>query len=161
MALTSENASREHRLSLEITRVFDAPRSLVFKVWSTPEHALRWWGPRNFTAHSMKMDFRPGGAWRGCIRSPEGQDYWMGGVYREVIEPEKLIFTFAWDEATGLPGKEMLITLTFEALGPKRTRLTLRQDGLPNLAERDGHGGGWGEALDALATHLEAVARTS
>jgi uncharacterized protein YndB with AHSA1/START domain len=103
---------------------------------------------------------RVGGKWRAVLKPREkGGELWQGGVYREVKEPERLVFTFAWDEETGLPGKEMLITLTFEALGPRLTRLTLRQDGLPNLAERDGHSGGWGEALDALKAHLEQRAR--
>lgn len=155
MALAGENASREHRLSLEITRIFDAPRNLVFKVWSTPEHALRWWGPRDFTAHSMKMDFRPGGAWRGCIRSPEGNDYWMGGVYREVIEPEKLIFTFAWDEE-GKPGADTLITVSFIDVGGK-TRLTFHQTPFDSVDERDSHQEGWGECLERLQEYLSHV----
>ena len=80
---------------LSITRVFDAPRELVFQAWSDPKHVMSWWGPRGFTMMSWTMDFRPGGAWRGCIRSPEGLDYWSQGVYREIVPPERLVFTFA------------------------------------------------------------------
>ena len=80
---------------LVITRVLDAPRSLVFKVWTEPEHLVRWWGPKDFTAPSLEMDVRPGGAWRACIRSAEGTDYWMQGVYREVVEPVHHSFSSA------------------------------------------------------------------
>jgi uncharacterized protein YndB with AHSA1/START domain len=102
---------------LVITRVFDAPRSLVFKVWTQPEHLVRWWGPRGFTTPSCKMDVRAGGAYRTCIRSPEGKDYWMRGVYREIVEPDRLVFTFAWEVEEGQPGHETLVTVTF-----RRTR---------------------------------------
>jgi len=62
-------------IDLTITRVFYAPRPLVFKVWTTAEHLARWWGPKDFTVPAVATDFREGGTWRSCIRSPEGQDY--------------------------------------------------------------------------------------
>ncbi|MBV7517607.1 SRPBCC domain-containing protein [Ensifer sp. ENS12] len=154
MTAATANATRKD-IGLEIVRDFEAPVSLVFKVWSTPEHMLRWWGPRDFTPHSVTMDFRPGGAWRACIRSPEGQDYWMSGVYREVREPEKLVFTFAWDE-DGEPGADTLVTVSFADIGG-RTRLTFQQTPFETVEERDSHQEGWGECLERLKDYLEHV----
>ena len=75
---------------LVITRVFDAPRELVFKLWTDPDHAVNWWGPRDYPAADVHMDVRPGGAWRGCLRSPEtGKELWHGGVFREVVPPSR------------------------------------------------------------------------
>ena len=88
------SAARE----LVITRAFDAPRPLVFKTWTRPEHLVRWWGPRGYTTPSCKMDVRPGGSWRLCMRSPEGTLHWLQCVYREVVEPERLAFTWAWED---------------------------------------------------------------
>jgi len=145
----AEVADRE----LAITRVFDAPRSLVFKVWTQPEHLVRWWGPRDFTTPSCKMDVRPGGAYRTCIRSPEGKEYCMQGVYREVVEPERLVLTFAWEDEAGRPGHETLVTVTFADHGGK-TKLTFRQDAIVSVADRHSHQEGWSECLDRLARYL-------
>jgi uncharacterized protein YndB with AHSA1/START domain len=139
---------------LVITRTFDAPRSLVFKVWTQPEHLVRWWGPRDFTTPSCKMDVRPGGTYRTCIRSPEGKDHWMQGVYREVVEPERLALSFAWEDEAGQPGHETLVTVTFADQGGK-TKLTFRQAVFESVADRDSHLGGWSECLDRLARYLE------
>ena len=73
--------------TLIIERVFDAPRALVFKAWIEPERLVRWWGPQGFTMPSCTMDLRPGGAFRFRMRSPEGTDHWLRGVYREIVEP--------------------------------------------------------------------------
>lgn len=137
---------------LVITRLFDAPRSLVFKVWTRPEHLARWLGPKDFTAPSVTLDVRPGGAWRSCIRSPEGTEYWMRGVYREIVAPERLVFTFAWEEE-GDRGLETLVTVTFEEVGDK-TRLIFRQAPFTTVEERDSHQGGWSECLDRLGAYI-------
>src|SRR3712207_2230102 len=99
---------------LTITRVFNAPRSLVFKVWTQPEHFSRWLGPKDFTTIGCQMNVQVGGMYRACIRSPEGNDHWMQGVYREITEPERLVFTFAWEDENNQPKHETLVTVTFE-----------------------------------------------
>ncbi len=138
---------------LVITRLFDAPRELVFAMWTDPRHALKWWGPREYPATHMEMDVRPGGRWRNCLTSPEtGKELWQGGVFREVVPPERLVFTFAWEEA-GEHGLETLVTITFTEQGGK-TRLTLRQAPFRSLEQRDGHGYGWNSTFDRLAEHL-------
>ena len=88
---------------LSITRTFAAPRELVFKVWTQPEHLARWWGPKGFSTPTCQMDARPGGDYRAVIRSPEGKDSVMRGSYREVVPPERLVMTFAWEDEEGQP----------------------------------------------------------
>ena len=142
---------------LVITRVFDAPRGLVFKAWTGPEHLECWQGaPRGFTVTAHKMEVRPGGAYRVCMRSPEGVDHWLQGVYREIVEPERLVFTHVWLDAQGRPGKETLVTITFAERGGK-TELTLHQTGFKSVESRDGHKGGWTSTFDRLADYLGKV----
>lgn len=82
---------------LVIERVFNAPRELVFQAWTDLEHIPKWFGPKHHPATHVTADLRPGGRWRGCLRSPEtGVILWLGGVYREIVPPERLVFTFAW-----------------------------------------------------------------
>jgi uncharacterized protein YndB with AHSA1/START domain len=147
MAQATENV-RQAGFELSITRVFDAPRGLVFRVWSTPEHLMRWWGPKDFACTLAKTNFRPGGAWRTSIRSPEGTDHGARGVYREIVEPERLVFTFAWDGSS-----ETLVTVTFEDHGGQ-TRLTFRQTPFDTVESRDSHQEGWSECLDRLEAYL-------
>src|SRR5512147_1513859 len=96
-AATASAPQNTAQHELVITRTFDAPRALVFRAWTQPEHMVRWLGPHGYTAPSCKIDFRVGGAYRACICSPEGQESWMRGIYREIVEPERLVFSFAWE----------------------------------------------------------------
>ena len=110
---------------LTFTRVFHAPRSLVFKAWIEPERLAQWWGPRNFTNPRCELDARAGGAIRIDMRGPDGTVYPMGGTFREVVEPEKLVFTAtAVMDADGNPQLETLNTITLTELNGKTT-LTL------------------------------------
>jgi uncharacterized protein YndB with AHSA1/START domain len=147
---TATNAMAQHELV--ITRTFDAPRALVFKAWSAPEHAVRWFGPKNFTVPHCSMDFRVGGAYRACICSPDGKEYWMLGLYREIVKPERIVFTFAWEEE-GERGRENLITVTFAEQGDQ-TRMTFRQAFFESVSERDSHNEGWSECFDRLVQFL-------
>ena len=155
MAATTDAAIPAER-ELVITRVLAAPPSLVFKVWTEPSHLVRWWGPKGFTAPSCKMDLRPGGAWRACIRSPEGTDHWMQGSYREIVEPERLVFTFAWENDQGEPGHGTLVTVTF-ADEDGKTRLTFHQAVFESVESRDSHHGGWSECFDRLQDYLASL----
>src|SRR5690606_1283147 len=84
-AMTRDDLIGERRdQKVEITRVFDAPRELVWKAWTDPQHFMRWWGPREYTCPVCEMDFRIGGKYLYCMRSPEGNDYWGTGVFREI-----------------------------------------------------------------------------
>jgi uncharacterized protein YndB with AHSA1/START domain len=142
---------------LVITRIFDAPRRLVFEAWTKPEHLARWQGaPRGFTVTTHEVDFRPGGAYRLCMRSPDGIDHWLQGVYREIVEPERLVFTHVWLNAEGKPGKETLVTITFTERGGK-TELTLHQTGFKSVESRDGHEKGWTSTFDRFAEYLRSL----
>jgi len=142
--------------TLTITRVFDAPRELVFKAWTDKQHAMMWWGPKHHPATQVDMDVKPGGRWRHCLKSVEtGKDLWHGGSFREVVPPERLVFTFAWEES-GERGLETLVTVTFEDLDGK-TRMTMHQTPFQSLGERDGHGEGWSSAFDRLDEHLTKI----
>ena len=138
---------------LILTRLFDAPRDLVFKVWTRPEHLIRWWGPKDFTLPFCTMDFRPGGAYRFCMRSPEGVDHWVWGVYREIVEPERLVFTWERDDLEGVRYRSnTLVEVTF-AEHEGKTRLTLHHSLFQTVPDRDEHQGGWNECLDRLVSY--------
>ncbi|HKQ78770.1 MAG TPA: SRPBCC domain-containing protein [Blastocatellia bacterium] len=159
--LSAGSSGRE----LVITRIFDAPRELVWKAWTEPERMMRWWGPKDFTSPACKIDLRVGGKYLFCMRSPEGQEFWSTGIYREIVEPERIVCTdsFADEKGNpvpashyGMPGDwpaELLVTVTFEEY-EGRTRMTLQQVGIPpemgDMAEA-----GWNGSLDKLAESLE------
>jgi uncharacterized protein YndB with AHSA1/START domain len=141
---------------LTITRVFDAPRELVFAAWTDPKLAAQWWGPKGFTTVSNAMDVRVGGEWRRSMRSPEGAGHRSRGVYREIVPPERLVFTFCWERGGAAGhGPETVVTVTLAELGPRRTELTLRQEGFATIAGRNEHVRGWSSALDRLAEYLQ------
>lgn len=138
---------------LVITRMLDAPRELVYKAWTRPEHIAHWLGPKGFSATFVQVDATPGGAYRFCIRSAEGSDYWIRGTFREVIEPSRLAFTWAWEDDDGRPGCETLVTVTLEARGG-RTHFTFHQAAFESVESRDSHNGGWTECFDRLEAYL-------
>jgi uncharacterized protein YndB with AHSA1/START domain len=144
-------------LEVELSRVFNAPRSLVFEAHSKPEHMKRWWGPRDTTMVSCEMDFRPGGAWRYVLRKASGQEYAFSGVYREIVPPELLSWTFSFE---GAPGATVE-TLTFVERDGRTTLTATCRAG--SIAERDGivNSGmekGAAETYDRLAEHLQTMA---
>ena len=140
---------------LRITRLFDAPRSLVFKAWTDRDHLMQWFGPRGFTMTMCQMDQRPGGIYRFGMRSSEGSEHWLKGVYREIVEPEKLAFTYAWTDSQGNPTRpETLLVLTFEDEQGK-TRMTLHQSVFESASACEMHRQGWTTALDCLAEFVE------
>jgi uncharacterized protein YndB with AHSA1/START domain len=138
---------------LVITRTFNAPRELVFKAWTDPRRAMNWWGPWDYPATHLEMNVRPGGVWRGCLRSNEtGKELWQGGVFREIKVPGRIVFTFAWEEE-GERGLETLVTVTFTEQDGK-TLMIFRQSPFQSVKERDGHQGGWTSTFDRLDAYL-------
>ncbi len=150
---------------LVIVRVFDAPRALVWKAWTDPEHFKRWWGPEHFTAPSCTMDVRVGGTYLWCMRSKKGEEYWTTGVYREVVAPERLVYTDGFADAQGKPvlpshygmpdnafPPEHIVTVTFtEADG--KTTMTLRH-AMPPAPMDEMTLAGWNGSFDKLAASL-------
>ncbi len=158
MAERSNAATESAERTLIITRIFDAPLDLVWKAWADPDHMTRWMGPEGFTGDVVRMDTNVGGSYRFHMRGPDGVDHWAQGVYREIVERARLVYTWAWADANGTPaGPETLITLTFAARPGGKTELTLRQEGFETVSARDGHRGGWTSAFDKLARYLATV----
>lgn len=150
---------------LNITRVFDAPRELVWKAWTDNEMAKHWMGPRGFEATEIALPSEPGGKWRisleGRIPGTEQMAYLrQGGVTREIKPPEKLVYTFAWEDRSSVglgesPFKESIITVRFEERG-KQTVMHFHQAPFATESERDGHNGGWNSAFDRFAEFMLA-----
>ena len=164
----SEAPATSPERTLVIERIFDAPRELVWKAWTDPEQAMRWWGPKGFASPSCEIDFRVGGKTLFAMQSPEfndGRPIWSTGVYREIVPLERIVTTDSFADADGnvVPAThygmtedfplEMLVTVTFEDLGGK-TKMTLRHEGLP-ASDKDGAGVGWNESFDKLAEALK------
>ena len=158
--MTAANEIRSLRPLREIVliREIAAPRTLLFRLWTEPEHLMRWWGPQATTASSVSVDLREGGAWRHCILTAEGKEYWSHGRYREIVPPERLVFTFAWEGQDGKPGHQMQVTVELHELGEK-TRLVFRKVELPDDTELKLQTGGWEQALDKYVAYAEATSR--
>jgi uncharacterized protein YndB with AHSA1/START domain len=148
MTLNSEVTVGDRELT--ITRIFDAPRLLVFEAWTAPRHLMRWFAPNNFTVPSCEMDFRNGGIFRLCMRG-FGKDHWMNGVFREIVKNERIVWISRLDNDTN----EVVTTVTFEDLG-KKTRLTAHQTYSIETDSTRGARQGWTETLDHLAEYLAA-----
>src|SRR5437763_2857329 len=112
-------AAAEAANEIAATRVFDAPRELVWKMWTDPRHVIHWWGPNGFTNTIHEMDVRPGGDWRFVMHGPDGTDYPNHNVYVEVTPPERLVLDH-------VSSPRFRMTATFEDLGGRRTRLGVR-----------------------------------
>jgi uncharacterized protein YndB with AHSA1/START domain len=171
MAKTTKNnpAEKSAERTLHITRVFDAPRELVWKAWTDPERVMHWWGPKNFTAPVSKIDLRVGGKYLSCMRGagPDGvvRDFWSTGVYREIVPQKRLVCTdsFADEKGNVVPAShygmegewplELLITVTFEETGGK-TKMTLLHEGMPAGQMSELAEAGWNESFDKLAEYL-------
>jgi len=146
---------------LVLTRVFKAPRGPVFAAWTEPTQVAQWWGPNGFTNPVCELDVRPGGAIRIHMRGPDGTVYPMTGVYQEIVEPERLVFTGAALDESGKPLFEVLNTVAFvEHDGT--TKLTVRArvvkstaGAAPYLA---GMEAGWTQSLERLGVHLAGTA---
>ena len=140
---------------LIITRLLDAPRDLVFQAWTRPDYLVRWWGPADFSVTACEIDFRAGGAWRTCLRSPDGRDFWLHGVYRRIVAPERLDFTCEADDERGNLRVEELITVLLAEQGGK-TKLTLHIHFgwlAADVATLDPMEASWNQSLDRLAAH--------
>jgi uncharacterized protein YndB with AHSA1/START domain len=143
---------------LVLIRVFDAPRELVFKVWTDPKHVVQWWGPHGFTNPVCELDAKPGGAIRIHMRGPNGIVYPMTGVYQEVVEPERLVFISAALDEKGNSMFELLNTVTFAEEGGK-TKQILRVRVIKRTAQAapylSGMEQGWTQTLERLTAYLE------
>ena len=140
-----------------MTRVFDAPRHLVFEAWTKPEHLLRWFGPHSCPLVACEIDFCVGGAWRYVLRRPDGRDMVMRGVYQEIKRPERLISTESFDDYPG----ESVNTMTFSEENGKTTltsRVLYGSKEIRDAVIRSGMERGASETYDRLEEHVRTMA---
>jgi uncharacterized protein YndB with AHSA1/START domain len=150
----SASAERE----LIIRRTFNAPRELVFRAWTEPQLLAQWSCPRGFTFTEQSGEPRVGGAFSATMRSPEGTEHRLRGVYREIVPPGRLVFTHSWVDERGSPGPETLVTVTLtEHHG--RTEMLFHQGLFASVAEREGHEQGWESCFERLAELLRGENR--
>jgi len=135
-------------LSLEITRKFDAPPERVFDAWLSKSWG-EWAGPRGMQGEVTLMEPKVGGRYRLVMHAPDGRSPAVSGVYREVVRPQRLVFTWKWEHGND----ETLVTLVFKAAG-KGTELTVRHEGFTTAQDRDDHEKGWNGTCDRLAAVL-------
>jgi len=147
--MTTDTLDRE----LTITRTFDAPRELVWQVFTQPEHWPHWVGGGGHPCAQADIDLRPGGKWRALLRAPDGSERVQSGVYREVDAPRRLVFTFHWGEDVTADTPETVITVMFTEQHGK-TLMHFHQGIFNSTPNRDGHIRGWTGAFDKLAAYI-------
>ena len=151
---------------LEVTRTFDAPRFMVWKTWTESSQIKKWWGPKNYTAPTIKNDLRVGGKYLFAMKGPDKKTYWSTGTYKEIVPQTKIVATDSFSDEKGnvvfaselgLPYEfpaELEVTTTFEEVDGK-TKLTIRQIGVPAEAIESTQVG-WNESLDKFETALKS-----
>ncbi len=154
----SEVIAKPDSHEMTMTRVFNAPRDLVFKVMTDPKQIPNWWGPRQYTTIVDKMEVKAGGLWRYVQRGADGNEFAFHGVYHSIIAPESVIDTFEFE---GMPGHVLMETLTLEALADGKTKLIVSsvfqtvedRDGMISSGMQDGSD----ESYDRLDEILAAL----
>lgn len=151
---------------LVIERVFNASPERVWEACTNPDLMKQWWGPEGFTSPVIKMDFRVGGKYLNCMRSPEGKDYWSTGVFKDIVPLKKIVYSDSFSDAEGnvVPGTyygmgedfptELPVTFIFDGVDGK-TRFTLRTGGLPVGEQLEGASSGWSTTIDKLMKFVE------
>lgn len=137
------------------TRIFEAPRALVWMVWTDPEHIAKWWGPNGFTTTTKTFELKPGGQWLFTMHGPDGTDYRNDITFTEVIEPERIEYDHG-------PSPVFHTTVTFEEEGADRTKLSMTAL-FPTVEERNrtvekfGAIEGMKQTLGRLADYVESL----
>ena len=156
--MSATTTIKENNIKLQLTRVFDAPREMVFEAWTDQKQFAQWFGAAacdGATLQTVKVDARVGGKYRLQVRRPDGEFFTTTGIYREVKSPERLVFTWQFekdgssDDYEEVEPPEMLVTLEFKARG-KQTELILTHEKFASAESRDRHSEGWNRCLDSL-----------
>ena len=154
-----------------VTRVFDAPRALVWKAWTDPKYVMQWWGPKGFTSPVCKMDFRVGGKLLCCMKAPDGQEFWNAVEYHEIVLHEKIVYSMHFSDSKGnkVEPEEYGIeheaiddahdVVIFEDFGNGRTKLTFIGSEPMESAKNSGQLEGWIETLDKVAAVVTKLAQ--
>ena len=167
--MTKNTVNEKQRMV--ITRIFDAPRALVWKAWTEPQYVMQWWGPKGFTAPFCKIDFRVGGKFLCCMKSPDGQEGWNGGEYHEIVPHEKIVYSlyFADSQGNKVDPAQLGIeheaiedardVVIFEDFGNGQTKLTMIGNETMEEAKNSGQVEGWNEILDKVAAVVAGLAQ--
>ena len=139
---------------LRLERLIAAPPEELFRLWTTPELLVTWWGPDGVDIPEHALDIRPDGTWRTTMRQPDGTRNTVSGKYLGIDSPHRLVFTWAWENAAGVRGHETIVDVRFEA-APGGTRLVLRQGRFVDENSRNQHQRGWSSSFDCLARAAE------
>ena len=142
---------------IQMTRVFDAPRELVFEAHSSAEHMSNWWGPRKYEVVSAEYDFREGGTWRILHRGPDGDEHGFRGEFREIVPPERIVWTFEYE---GWPGQIAVETLTLEERDGKTVLTAVSESGSKEARDafiESGMEDGARETYERLEEYLEQL----
>ncbi len=168
----TENASSVLE-RMVITRVFDAPRELVWKAYTDPRYIMQWWGPKDFTTPVCKIDFRVGGKFLCCMRTPDGKDFWNSGEYHEIVPHEKIVSSMYFSDSEGNKVEpadygieheaieDVCDVITFEDLGNGQTRLTFTGNETMESAISSGQVEGWNQILDKFAAVLTELQKAN
>jgi uncharacterized protein YndB with AHSA1/START domain len=156
----NEPACASPAREVHITRIFDAPRELVLDAWTNPKHMAQWWGPHGFTNPVCKMDARPCGSLYIVMRGPDGVEFPMSGIFKEVKKPERIVFSAQAEDKDGRPLLESVTTVTFDDVEGK-TRLTLHSRAVGIAPEApgmlEGMEAGWTQSIERLAVLISQL----
>ncbi len=142
-------------LTLHLQRRLQAPRSLVFDACTRPELLANWWGPRDFTSPSLEIDLRVGGRYRFAMQPPEGELFYLAGEYVEIDRPNRLAYTFRWEDPDP-DDRETVVAITLREVAGGSTEFSLEQGTFATQARYDLHHAGWTDGLDRLEAALSA-----
>ena len=140
---------------IQVVRMFDAPRELVFRNWTEPELIARWFAPDPYSVTECQLDARPGGKWRVQYRSDDGTTHTESGEFRELVPPEKVVMTLTQQGPSGSRGPDTVVHVTLEAAGAQ-TRMTFVQTGFEADKHRDENAEGWSECFRKLERSLQS-----
>ena len=167
--MTKNTVNEKERMV--ITRVFDAPRALVWEAWTNPKYVMQWWGPKGFTAPVCKIDFRVGGKFLCCMKSPDGQEGWNAGEYHEIVLHEKIVYSlyFADSQGNKVDPAQLGIeheaiedardVVIFEDFGNGQTKLTFIGNETMEEAKNSGQLEGWNQILEKVAAVIAGLAQ--
>jgi uncharacterized protein YndB with AHSA1/START domain len=167
--MTNNTANETERMV--VTRVFDAPRELVWKAWTDPKYVKQWWGPKGFTAPFCEIDFRVGGKFLCCMRAPDGQEFWNAGEYHEIALHQKIVSSLYFSDPKGNKVEaahygiehaeidDAPNVITFEDFGNGQTKLTFIGNEPMESAKNSGEFEGWNQILEKVAAVVAGLAQ--
>ncbi len=141
------------RPSLIIRRTFKAPRARVFAAWTDPALLRQWFGPPGMTVPEAQIDLRVGGSYRITMLSADGEKYIVGGIFTDILAPERLAYTFRWEEDDPALEHDTLVSLAFLDRGSE-TELVFKQEDFADAESRDRHEHGWSATFEQLPAVL-------